>query len=226
MDTFLLNLPSPEPTWAQMTLNLLMAYILSMSVAAFYRWSHAGLSYSRGFVHTMVLGAIVTCMLIMAIGNNLARGLGILGTLAIIRFRTPIRDPRDIIFLFACLGIGIAVGSGVYTVAIMGTLAFCVVAFFLHVSPFASQREHEGLLRVLVPADTRVDEVVETILHKYCQQMSLVASREAMQGDAVEYAYQIRLLDPSYHSDLLDDLREEETVQEVNLLMQRSTVEL
>jgi uncharacterized membrane protein YhiD involved in acid resistance len=165
-------------------------------------------------------------MLIIAIGNNLARGLGILGTLAIIRFRTPIRDPRDIIFLFACLGIGIAVGSGVYTAAIMGTFAFCLVAFFLHVSPFASQREHEGLLRVLVPANTKVDEVVESILHKYCQQMSLVASREAMQGDAVEYAYQIRLLDPSYHSDLLDDLREEEAVQEVNLLMQRSTVEL
>ena len=61
------------------------------------------------FVHTMILGSMIVSMLIMAIGNNLARGLGILGTLAVIRFRTPIRDPRDMMFLFACLGIGILI---------------------------------------------------------------------------------------------------------------------
>ena len=226
MDYFLLSLPSPEPGWLQMTFSLLMGFILSMTIAAIYRWSHAGLSYSRGFVHTLVLGSIVTCMLIIAIGNNLARGLGILGTLAIIRFRTPIRDPRDIIFLFACLGVGIAVGSEVYTAAIMGTGAFCLVALFLHLSPFASQRQHEGLLRLLMPTESKSTERIDEILHRYCERTLLVASREALQGDAVEHAYQLKLLDPSYHSDLLEDLRELEDVQEVNLLMQRSTVEL
>ena len=116
MDTFMLNAPAAMPSTIDIVMAMLMAFILSMAVAASYRWSHAGLSYSRGFVHTQVLGAIVTCMLIMAIGNNLARGLGILGTLAIIRFRTPIRDPRDIIFLFACLAIGIASGAAVFSV--------------------------------------------------------------------------------------------------------------
>lgn len=226
METFMFNAPAAMPSTIDIIMSMLMAFTLSMAVAASYRWSHAGLSYSRGFVHTLVLGAIVTCMLIMAIGNNLARGLGILGTLAIIRFRTPIRDPRDIIFLFACLGIGISAGAEVYATAIMGTVTFCLVVFFLHFSPFASQVQHEGLLRVLLPSGSKSSGQIEEITNRYCATVQLVATREALQGDAVEYAYQIRLLDPSYHSDLLEDLRVIEDAEEVKLLMQRSTVEL
>ena len=66
--------------------------MLCFVFATVYRWTFQGFSYSRSFVHTMILGGMIVTMLIMAIGNNLARGLGILGTLAIIRFRTP--DPR------------------------------------------------------------------------------------------------------------------------------------
>jgi hypothetical protein len=108
--------------WKQILCAMLVSFLLCSMLTAVYRWTFQGLSYSRGFMHTLILGGIIVCMLIMAIGNNLARGLGILGTLAIIRFRTPVRDPRDMIFLFACLGMGIACGAGVYAVAVIGTL--------------------------------------------------------------------------------------------------------
>ena len=81
-----------------MLMALLMSFVLSMCIAFVYRRTYQTLAYSRAFVHTLVLASIVSAIMIMAIGNNLARGLGILGTLAIIRFRTPIRDPRDIVF--------------------------------------------------------------------------------------------------------------------------------
>ena len=76
------------------------AFLLSSVITTVYRWTHHGLSYSRVFVQAMVLASITSSMMIMVIGNNLARGLGILGALAIIRFRTPVRDPRDMVFLF------------------------------------------------------------------------------------------------------------------------------
>jgi uncharacterized membrane protein YhiD involved in acid resistance len=210
----------------QLLTALLMSFILSMAIAAVYRWTFQGLSYSRSFVHTQVLAAIVTSILIMAIGNNLARGLGILGTLAIIRFRTPIRDPRDIIFLFACLAVGIACGASVFSVAVIGTIVFCIVTLYLHWSPFASLRVYEGLLRFNLPAGSWSREKVREIFGKYCSSAVLVAMREAVQGESLEYSYQIRLRDPTYHDELLDELRRVEDISEVNILMHRATVEI
>ncbi|MBM4156362.1 MAG: DUF4956 domain-containing protein [Lentisphaerae bacterium] len=210
----------------QVMTALLLSFVLSMVIAFVYRRTYQTLAYSRSFVHTLVLGAVVSCTMIMAIGNNLARGLGILGTLAIIRFRTPIRDPRDIIFLFAAIAVGISTGAAVFSVAVVGTLFFCLVALYLHWSPFASRREYEGLLRYMLPPGSPADKDVNAVLSKYCDSSVLIAMREAAQGDVIEYSYQVRLADPTYHADLLDELHKVAGISEVSLLMQRSTVEI
>ncbi len=210
----------------EILVTLLLTSILSLAVATVYRWTYQGLSYSRSFVHTMVLGAFASSIMIMAIGNNLARGLGILGTLAIVRFRTPIRDPRDIIFLFMTFAIGIGAGAGVYSVIIYGTLGFCVLALYLHWSPFASRREFEGLLRFMFPVDVKVGVEVQDIFKQFCSSATLIGIREAVQGDVIEYSYQVRLMDPSYQSEFLDALHRVKNIDEVSLLMQRSTVEI
>jgi hypothetical protein len=211
---------------AQIGMAVLLAFVLALMIATVYRWTYQGLSYSRSFVHTLVLGAVTACIMIMAIGNNLARGLGILGTLAIIRFRTPIRDPRDIIFLFAALAIGIAAGAAVFGVAVYGTIFFCIVALYLHWSPFASRREYEGLLRFTLPAGQALDAGMHTIFQNHCSSTVLIGMREAAQGDVIEYSYQVRLFDPSLQADLLDQLHKVPGIGEVGLLMHRSTVEI
>jgi len=210
----------------QIMASLLLAFVLCTICATVYRWTHQGLSYSRTFVHALILGGMIVAMIIMAIGNNLARGLGILGTLAIVRFRTPIRDTRDMMFLFLCLGIGIACGAGTLDVAIVGTLLICGAALILHWSPFASRREYEGLLRFILPHDSTQEARITDALHECCSAFHMIAMREAVQGDSMEYSYQIRLLDPSYQSDLIEKLNEIDDISNTNLLMQRSTVEL
>lgn len=211
----------------QIICALLASFVLSMALASVYRWTYQGLSYSRSFVHTLVLASIVTAILIMAIGNNLARGLGILGTLAIVRFRTPIRDPRDIIFLFACLAIGIACGASVFHIAIIGTVFFCLVALYLHRSPFASLRVYEGLLHFTLPTGTgnQLESLQKNML-QYCSSIILVAMRESSQGEATEYSFQVRLIDPTYQVDLLEDVIKTDGVSDANLLMHRATVEI
>ncbi len=210
----------------QILCALLLSFVLCSVFATVYRWTFQGLSYSRSFVHTMVLGGMIVSMLIMAIGNNLARGLGILGTLAIVRFRTPIRDTRDMMFLFASLGVGIACGASTFTVAIVGTVTLCAAALLLHWSPFASRREYEGLLRFMLPPDSEAEDGVKAVLRQCCSAYFLIAMREAAQGDLMEYSYQVRLVDPSYQADLVDGLHEIPEVSDANLLMQRTTVEL
>jgi len=210
----------------QIIASLLICFVLSTAVAAVYRWTFQSLSYSRSFVHTMILASMVVSMIIMAVGNSLARGLGILGSLAIVRFRTPVRDTRDLAFLFACLGIGVACGAAVYGVATLGAVIICAAAMLLHWSPFASRRQHEALLRFILPAASESEAKVKEIMQRTCSAFSLIAVREIHQGGFNEYCYQVRLIDPAYQSEILRSLGQIEDVSEPNLLLHRSTVEL
>ncbi len=206
--------------------SLALSLFLGTLLAAVYRWTHSGASYSRSFVQTLVLACIVVAIMIIAIGNNLARGLGIIGALAIIRFRTPIRDPRDIIFLFATLAVGIASGSGIYQVAFIGTLFFALSAFILHWAPASSRRKNEGLLRFLAPRGMDLEHVLSEVFRGFASSVELVAMRDAMQGTDLEYAYQICLVDKSLCDEFLDTLREVGTIREVSFILQRETVEI
>ena len=210
----------------QILTALLMSFLLSSLFATVYRWTFTSLSYSRSFIHTMVLGSMIVCMMIMVIGNSLARGLGILGALAIVRYRSPIRDPRDMTFLFGSFAIGVGCGSAVYGVAIIGTLAISSAVLLLHWSPFASRRHHEALLRFMMPQQSTSDDKVKHIMQINCSAFSLVAMREAHQGDLIEYCYHVRLMDPSYQEEFITALAGIEDVSEPHLLLQRSTVEL
>lgn len=219
--------PQAALTPALVAGNLILSLLLSLVFAMVYQLTFRGFTYSRSYIHTMVLGSMVTCMLIMAVGNNLARGMGILGTLAIIRFRTPVRDPRDAMFLFACLGVGIACGAGVPLVAVLGALMISGVALLLHWTPFASRREYEGLLRFSMPTrDAQAEQSVQDVLVRYCSTFYLLGMRDAEQGNRLEFSYQVRLLDPAYHKDLVEAFKRAGPFEDVVLLMQRTTVEL
>ena len=219
--------PQPVLTPALVASNLVLSALLSLVFALVYQHTFCGFTYSRSYIHTMVLGSMVTCMLIMAVGNNLARGMGIMGTLAIIRFRTPVRDPRDAMFLFACLGLGIACGAGMPLIAVIGTGVINLAAILLHWTPFASRREYEGMLRFTMPAnDEQAEQDVHEILVRFCSSFYLLAMRDAEQGDCMEFSYQVRLLDPAYHKDLVEAFKKAGRFADVVLLMQRTTVEL
>ncbi len=206
--------------------SLIMSFVLCAAITAVYRKTFQGLSYSRSFIHTMILGGMIVAMIIMAIGNNLARGLGILGTLAIVRFRTPIRDSRDMMFLFLCLGVGIACGARTLGVAVVGTVFIGAAALLLHWSPYASRREYDGMLRFSLLPETGIENRVADVLRECCASFHMIALREQAQGELMEYAYQIRLIDPSYQSDLVARLHEAGDVENATLHMQRTTVEL
>lgn len=206
---------------------LLLSFVLCSVIAKLYQVTFQSLSYSRSFVHTLILGGMITCMVMMSMGDSIARGVGVLGALSLIRFRTVVRDPRDMMFLFAALGLGISCGAGMYSVAITGCALLSSVIVLLNWAPFATRRRYEAMLRFLVEAnDDAVREQVDSIMAACCSAYMLIAMREAVQGDLLEYSYQVRLIDPSYQVDLIKKLEALDTVAEVNLVMQRTTVEL
>ncbi len=206
---------------------MLLSFVLCSVIAKLYQLTFQSLSYSRSFVHTLILGGMITCMVMMSMGDSLARGIGVLGALSLIRFRTVVRDPRDMMFLFAALGLGIACGAGMFAVAATGCFLLSSVIVLLHWAPFATRRRYEAMMRFLVEAhnDTAREEV-DAIMAECCSAYMLLAMREAVQGDLLEYSYQVRLIDPSYQVDIVNKLEALDTISEVSLVMQRTTVEL
>lgn len=213
-------------SWQIVLLSMLISFVLCQLIAAVYSWTFRGLSYSRGFVISLALTGVVATLLMLAIGNNVARGLGLLGTLAIIRFRSTLRDVRDMMFVFASLAVGIAVGVQGFVIALIGTVMFCLFAVHLTLAPFASRRQYDGLLRLNTPMDPELDRIVKIALHQHCSTFVLVNLREVAQGERLEQAYQVKLRDPSYQPHLVSALRSLEEVYDVSLLMQDPALEV
>lgn len=206
-------------------LSLLLAFGLTQVLGAVYVWTFRGMSYSQGLVHAIILGSIIACMLMLAIGNSIAAGLGIAGGLALVRFRTALRDPRDMMFVFAGLGTGIAAGLGAHAAAVCGALLFCLAVVLLTWSEFGSQRRFDGLLRFQLPLGA--DEgAVMALLRRHTRFIALVTLREVAQGTAMEHAYQIRLTGPQHRQELVRALEALPGIQDVSLLLQEPTVEL
>lgn len=209
-----------------MLLHLLLAFVLSQLVAWVYMWTHRGISYSRSQVQSMVLLSLVVAIVMMAIGNNLARGFGLFGALALIRFRTPVKDIRDTVFLFVSVAIGIAVGSENLVAAVTGTLVITLIAVYMHWTGFGSRIGHDAVLRFHVREDNEDDSSLRAILRRYCQRFSLMHLREGNDGDPIELTYQLKLLEPGYSRGLVAEMQDLESVEGITLHLQGEDVEI
>ena len=200
--------------------SLVLALVLGQAVAWVYTRTHRSLSYSQNFVQAMPMLCVTVALVMSVIGNSVARAFGLMGALAIIRFRTVVRDARDTAFLFFSLGAGIAAGSQNVLVAVAGTAVFGLAAFAMHYTGFGGRHTANALLRFQLPRDGGLDRALDRTLRRYCRSSSLVTLQERGQDEMVEYAYQVRLIDPSLRTRLLADMRELHGIEGVFLLAQ------
>jgi uncharacterized membrane protein YhiD involved in acid resistance len=210
----------------QAVASILVAYLLSQAIGAVYAYTYRGLSYSRSYVQALVVGGIVAAMLMLAIGNSLARGIGIVGTLALIRFRTNLRDPLDMVFIFASFGAGIAAGTGNYVTGVVGTALFLIVVATLRITGFGAQRQYDGIIRLRLPAGEEPDVRLREILRAECVRFALVTMREVAQGREVELAYQVTMKKPDAETKLVHEIAALQGASDVSISMQEATVEL
>ena len=149
-------------------ISMLASIFLSFMLVLTYRLTSRQVVERREFMQGLALISVVAAMVMQAIGDSLARGLGMLGALSIIRFRTTLSSPRNMAFMFASLAAGIACGVFGFTIAFVGTAAFCLVAFALAFRRGDQRKELIGDLRVNVEPDSDTGDEVERILGKYC----------------------------------------------------------
>ncbi|MCU0358194.1 MAG: DUF4956 domain-containing protein [Cyclobacteriaceae bacterium] len=202
------------PQVVNITYSFVWAFILASLIAITHRLTFTGDHYPKNFFQSLVLGAIVTTLVMMAIGDSLARGLGVFGAMAIIRFRTRIDDPRDVLFLFAALSTGLAIGVFGFTISFVGTVLFCAVAGLLHYSPFRSHTYQQRLYFTL--SDPGHLERVKELLKQHCrsfQQESATVNKENL----VRYQFGIILRHPEHKNELLEAMRQLPEAKQIRL---------
>ncbi len=202
------------PQLINITYSFLWAFLLASIIAITHKLTFTGDYYPKNFFQSLVLGAVVTTLVMMAIGDSLARGLGVFGAMAIIRFRTRIDDPRDVLFLFAALSTGLAIGVYGFTISFVGSILFCAVAALLHFSPFKSFADHSHLFFTL--SDPQLLESVLKIVEVHAAEyrsISIMVNKE----NAMRYHYAVSLKKNFRKEDLVNALRGMEGVAQVKL---------
>ncbi|MEC2075700.1 DUF4956 domain-containing protein [Metabacillus fastidiosus] len=112
-------------------LGTFTAFLIGLFIYYVYKKTFQGVVYSHNFNITLVLMTMITSLVIMTISTNIVLSLGMVGALSIVRFRTAIKDPLDIVFMFWAISVGIAVGAGIYPVAIFGSLFIALAVYIL-----------------------------------------------------------------------------------------------
>lgn len=202
------------PQLVNVLYSFLWAFVLASIVAITHRVTFTGDHYPANFFQSLILGAVVTTMVMMAIGDSLARGLGVFGAMAIIRFRTRIDDPRDVLFLFAALSTGLAIGVFGFTVSFVGTMLFCVVAVLLHYSPFRTYQHQQRLYFTL--SDTQDLAKARAIIDTYCpgfRQLSMQVTKE----NTIRYQFGIAVAKNHTADELLGALNAMPGIQQIRL---------
>lgn len=196
--------------------NLLIALICGLIIALVYRFIYKGPSYSVSYVNSLVLLTLITSIVILVIGNNLARAFGLVGAMSIIRFRTAVRDVQDIVFIFFALTIGMAAGVGLHAIALAGTLIISLVAVVLVTFNFGSPRKREYLLQLTYVSNQENESKIAGILKKHCRKLRLVNMKN-VGDDRIEGYYQVTYKNKERSGELLRELTNFDQVINVNL---------
>lgn len=226
LDLLAVQSSTANATIITLAYTLLLAFVLSSIIGWTYERTFLGLSYSRNYVQALVLSSVVAATVMQAIGDNVGRGLGMLGALSIVRFRTSFKDPRDIMFIFAALGAGIGCGVYAWGAAVGGTLAFCVVAFLLSRTGLGTKHFFDGMLRFAMPNTSEPRMAVENIMRKNLKTYILITMREVNGGERIDVAYQIKLKASKPAADILAELAKVEGLSDIQFMMQDATTDM
>ncbi len=190
---------SPDtPSFYRVLITVVFAFFLSSLITITYEFTTKSIYKKAHFLQSLALISIVAATVMQAIGDSLARGLGMLGALAIIRFRTVLDDPRNISFMFASLAAGISCGVFGFTIALTGTVIFCLAAVILRFSPYSNSNELIGNLKLRVPRSDDQRGLIEKRLKTHCKNFELDQLRflnpkavETLQEDGITFVEEI-----------------------------------
>ena len=197
---FLENIGSISMT--DMILSLTLAFLLGLFIFFIYRKSYSGVMYSDSFGVTLVALSLITTLLIMTVVSNVVLSLGMVGALSIVRFRTAIKEPMDIAFLFWSIAVGIVLAAGLIPLAVFGSIFIGAVLFV-----FSRKKTVDSPYILIVSCENaEAEKKVRVFTGSQVRRMNLKS--KSIEAGCIELNYEVRLKkDDSSFVNELDAMR-------------------
>lgn len=213
--SFLEMFPDAIDPWS-LVLTMAMALLLGLGIFLVYRKCFIGVVYDHSFNISLVVMTILTAVIIVTISSNIMLSLGMVGALSIVRYRTAVKSPLDLMFLFWAITTGIAAGAGYYYIA---WVAFLFVTLVFAALRGVRQKKQTYMLLVNYKSDTQVEEAVRRQVAAY---KGRVRSK-VVHGESTELTAELLLKDDNLA--LTNVLSALEGVNDVTLVQYRGSYE-
>lgn len=209
---------------ADMLVNVAMATIYGFFLSYIYQVTHKGLSYSQTLVQTIVLSSIIVSIVIMVIGSSLVRAFALIGALSIIRYRTVLKDTKDLTFIFASLVIGMACGTGNFILASIGLAVFSFTTYLMFRVNYASLYVSDFLLHFRKSNETDTTKITNLFEEK-CKSNNLLNIERSDNNESSKQTYDIILKKDSDHDDFIRELKNIDGISEVVFISSKSNID-
>lgn len=223
-DSLFMNVPTI--LFFDILINMIMAFIFGFVISSLYRITYKGYSYSASFVNTLIIITMVTAVVIMVIGNNLARAFGLVGAMSIIRFRTVLKDTRDIAFVFFSLAAGMAAGAGNYLIGLIGGTLISLIILVLFWGNYGSIHQKEMLLRFWMVPEEGAQSIYIPVFKKFLSNYSLLNVQSARLGQFLELSFYVSLNKKEQSQLFIRELSGLEGIERVSLVVGEETSEV
>ena len=206
--SFLDNVSAVSPL--DMLLTLVLAFGVGLFIFLIYKKTYRGVMYSSSFGVTLIALTMITGMVILAVTSNVVLSLGMVGALSIVRFRTAIKEPLDIAFLFWAIAAGIVLAAGMIPLAVIGSVVIGIILLV-----FVNQKSHSNpYIVVLQCADHSAEQQAVALLEETCSRCT-VKSKAARAG-SIELNLEVRLANDN--TDFVNELTQIYGVQSAVLV--------
>lgn len=216
------DLAQTETNVAVVIFNIIIAFVLACAVVWVWRRTHRGLSFTQSFAVTIIMLAPLAATVMMIVRNNLIGAFALLGAFSLIRFRTIIKETRDVAFLFFSLTIGVSVGTGNYAIAITATAMISAIVLGFH--RFGGQFKQNTGYILTIETDLNADTVqIEKTAKHYSSRIELLHARTGQSVRSI--AYGLHLTAPEHATQAVDAIKKLSGVTSAHLITGKDAVE-
>ena len=167
--------------------------LLGLVISCVYIKTNQKNGYSSGFSLTLIMLPVIISIIILLVGNNVARAFSLAGAFSIIRFRSAPGDPKDIAYVFFTLAVGLTCGMGYIGYAVIFTVTLSALMIILDITKFAVPKGKSMQLKITVPEDLNYEGVFEEVLNKFATSYSIERVRTRDFGALFELYYRVQL---------------------------------
>ncbi|AQZ62535.1 unnamed protein product [[Actinomadura] parvosata subsp. kistnae] len=203
---------------ADIAIAMSLSFVLSAMIGWVYRATHRNVSYSQSYVQTLVILGMLISLIMLVVGSNIARAFALVGALSVVRFRNAIKETRDVGFIFLVMGVGMAVGTRFYLLAIVAAVAISLIIVVMHRFNWFQLNVRRQVVKVQVPSDEDYTASIQDVLIRHTDEFELVSMESIRAGALTELMYTVKIKKGSEPADVISALRERNHGQSVTVL--------